>query len=1543
MKPVTRFISIALLLGVLIAVCSPANAGAYIYSGKRKKVNCGIVVLSPTGSSSVPQNETDLEASSKLFIILDAIDEMKPPGWTLENPLAQSVDANNMPIDKSNPLYWMVNLAAVHSLSNMDILYLPASGTVSLTEDEREKLRRFVDGGGVLWVDNSSSTSPLKFSDTSPFFIYEVGFATNTSCADAPVSIHHPLVSMPYVLDDASIANLGILAGGGTPCYYQRANIIGTTRVPTSFDVLYDVINSNSFGLTPRASVVANAYGSGRVVATANAIGKAICSLYAPMNLPSLKFAYNVLAYASSWTNLRKDPRHSGSSIDTVGGSRLIEKWSLLAGAPTPDVETAAVMYKNVVFYTIGDTVYALEQNGDTNNGYWKTGPNGEVVIWKWSEGNGSAPGGKLSSPTLVTMPDPNNNCSPIEAVLVMSESGTVYALDAFPPGPAPGLIGSTPGIITQFNTSNSSGKSSKPCPPICINGWIYAVGGDGRLYAYNPCLEKYLNGNPSTDVVSHWTVPDPQAVASYTVTPRCGPAFGYMKNATSGAVVGMVYWYGSPNTAIPGLVMDRNDHIYGVPVTVSNDRVNPMSRGTGGLETIVRVTYSAAKLLAPDSTDEKSAIRIVLADGIHTMATTGVYMNQGAGGAQQNGTIRITTSAQIPTDARIYASYSLAYLPSVVPSYLSLEIEPKYAGSSSGATSQPNPTLIKGSPALGPDNLIYINGYRDPSGSAANAGGSILAYVNNGTPTSNTLKWHYFLHSGADSSNSGYFSGMNYNIPAVVVDKQEDPTSKQRALIPMKNPQPSPSPAISNGKLFVTVSGDQGGPQGALLCLKANPEFVIRITQSAGYTADGRSNRQPKQLINSTTGRQMNVKLWQPNLIVQPDNVLPLMSARPIPSDMIDYQRGTITFTDFTRIKLQDIMQVMTNTFSPSLPVSVFLDNVEVPIDWTTWGPSARDWNWMNPGVQQDQPTSDSVDLSGWNNLLWYYIVPPIDGKPCTGVHSPPVVIGDTVYFTTDDGYLIALNTETGENQADETSQTALWTQKITTNTTSTLNANTIVSISGSNGVLLAPGPDGLHAFNNQPTLVADNNRIIEVDGAGEISWSLDAIAWPAVTPKNGDPRMPYKSGPINKPSKVRYTGTGEMLLVNSGADQVCRIDKSGRVRIDGVGVGNNGNYIRWIYDKFVDPKHLLRSGQPLQIQAPTDALLWQEVEPLSGTNNTPAATVHCLIADSGNHRIVDLVYRLVGGLLTKYDGTSIAGDDPDYHDATSGFVLPELNWVSKTDSTNEQYTYNCLQLVLSQRSGHFCQDIWASCPNYSATGSAVGSQVNLPPDVAGSAPSGVAGLGGAIFALAYRWRDTGTPQTGPGQWQYTFPTGAPETGTIVARCDRIRYNGQVIPMACPRFFQVVDFPEGRSMLICDNYGVYQADIQADPNTPPVVANNHIWDQQYRALARLQIPNSSTMAPLQNVPLLASSVQLLPNKRWLIANSYAGTDPQFNNKFNGEVFEYDFSALGSGLSPITWYSPKLQVTGSNGPNLFWKQVMDNSYIPEQPRSALRQ
>ena len=55
------------------------------------------------------------------------------------------------------------------------MLLLPGQGGMSLGREHREKLRKFVDGGGVLWIDNQGVGADVgQFALGFEFFIKDL-------------------------------------------------------------------------------------------------------------------------------------------------------------------------------------------------------------------------------------------------------------------------------------------------------------------------------------------------------------------------------------------------------------------------------------------------------------------------------------------------------------------------------------------------------------------------------------------------------------------------------------------------------------------------------------------------------------------------------------------------------------------------------------------------------------------------------------------------------------------------------------------------------------------------------------------------------------------------------------------------------------------------------------------------------------------------------------------------------------------------------------------------------------------------------------------------------------------------------------------------------------------------------------------------------------------------------------------------------------------------------------------------------------------------
>lgn len=420
-------------------------------------------------------------------------------------------------------------------------------------------------------------------------------------------------------------------------------------------------------------------------------------------------------------------------------------------------------------------------------------------------------------------------------------------------------------------------------------------------------------------------------------------------------------------------------------------------------------------------------------------------------------------------------------------------------------------------------------------------------------------------------------------------------------------------------------------------------------------------------------------------------------------------------------------------------------------------------------------------------------------------------MVLGDKVYFLTNDGLLASINAENGLTQAErlEPTDTSNVQPMLNIPNFGTLNISDRVNnyLSASNGVILAPGPNGLFAASNLPTLVADGTRVVEIDGAGELKWSMDKITMAVSIPQVSGDTPPRTSIPVNKPARAKYTPKGDILLVNTGSNQVFIVDKTGTVGMQSV----NGGYIRWMFDKFTDPYTILKSGQINTISSPTDAEFWTEIE-------GGEFVYHCMVVDGGNHRVLDLVYRVD----TATNQCLNTGVDPD-----TGFILPELRWATRSD---KRYTIESVQKVFKDDLANI-QDVWIACSAVQTMNGMTDPEISQ----------------GAVIPVSYRER------TGPDTWNYVVPnSGLVEANTPVAT-----------GLVGLRYARTYGPPSNRYMFICDKYGVSKLNIAANGD---LTLAGQLKDDDYRA-----------RTGYADIPLVATSVQEVSLGNWMIVNSFVG------------------------------------------------------------------
>jgi len=1516
-----RRTAITIITAVLAAVVlgEAAYSGGQTYVDKRRVIRAGVLrLIGESGGDVAP-------AAPYIFYILGMRDDLKPHGWTFVNPLASGSEAY-----KNTAGYWMVSLrqTTLENLAKFDILYMSAKERVMFPMKERDKLRRFVDGGGCLWVDNGGGGGTGMTFSTNPayaFFLPGVGFTGPSAALDPPPAVAarlHPLVTNPFWLSPQEIASLDLPSGGKlytiNPGF--SASWGGTLPGPT---ILPPVVVAKGATDEILPTVAAIEYGSGRIVFTAGFVGGKIEGPVTGWSSPAdlnpqnsnlflasqanLRFAYNVVSWAASYTTLRKEYRRTGVSLESIGAP-LVNKWKLPGAAPPSGgagaPEISPVIYKNVIFYSAGGTLFALDaspendldMDGNPDDG--EPDPNfpQQDIIW-------AAPiGATISSPVVATMLDPTSDeLKPKDFVLVTCVGDPlVRVFEAFPQDEKGRLSGTAKDRrdLWQQPSATVVGGGGRVLPPVVQNGWIYAVS-NGYIYGHSPVLAA-ASGQVSGDIPeASWACPlgvpgtgDPPSAAEV----KSGPVFGFIRNQTNGAIAQMLCVVGRPPapTGGGGLVL-QNDCIYTLPVFVSSDLLTPdnpsMLNVPGGTTAAVpyRTTY-ATGLARVSSYPEPQAWGINPDGGVVDVnltinaATPGIVTIQAANAARPLG-----------PSTRVYMTYALDYSLTITGYFVpSLEIPPKMAAISPRG----NPISLEieaaSTPALGPNDAFYV-GVIWNTGGAGGSGGTAKSAVDaitfDGNRGAARLKWSWVAHGGGrvpdPSSAVGGASAGQITIPDI------DPATGVPTpgglgiwgvcaksvtggqIYPVRNLEVRCTPAVTNDRVFVTATttdpGSRGLSRGYLLCLKSDPTFTIRLN---------------RPLRDQTSPGGYLVQLWQPDLLFDPLACPdpPITQAPAVPADMIDYDTGTITITDFTRIRLRGSslgMGAATNTLTPSLPVWVFVNRQPVPLS--------------------------EVDLSSWDNLLWSLALPKHGRAPCSGVSSSPVVLGDYVYFTCDDGYMYAVAVDAvGHNKMLDPSKedSGTWmpmSDRIDLDRNIDVSHNTgKVSVAGAGGVLAVPCKTGLYVFNNPLTLVTDNHRVLEIGGDGKVSWACDAVYEPkevtgAVT-TSAFALVGLDRRSLEKPTVAQKFGPSDYLVVESGGDRVIRMDRGGQVT--------------WNLSEFTDPKNLLRSGEPKTLKAPSDAKMWTGMERVQGPSKEEDKwfyLIHCLVADTGNFRILDIVDR--------YEATA-QGQIIRPVNQVDGRAVHELNWVSETSYKEKRLMFNCVQLVTGKATNSAGSDmlvnqVWASALNYGLTG--------LPPETP-QAPGG-GHLGGAIVSMRYR------ESTEPFVWTYVM--GEPAS-SLTGQLTTLKDESKSVALSGPTYFRVLDSTIPR-LLICDSSAVYVTREAAGVIERKITADDYA--HMTRGIRQSGATPEQMAVPIPFSPQMA---ELLPGDRLIVVNGYAGRtyEPSLH-KFTGEVFEINLNDRRP--YPIKWYTPEIWDEGGE-----LLQKMPNAPNLDQPTCALR-
>lgn len=526
----------ALILAVLIIFPVLLEAGqiAFDYNTVPRTIRaCQLLI--PDGYTSANPYVLPTLARSNL----------RPAGWTFENPLAPTnVTADifalweapghspglsgagywagrGMPagsallnaVPPEWPQYWEVVLDndTAEQLTQFDLIYIahvdPGGLTVSIISPvQRAGLRQAVENGAVLWVDYAGAavtSFPVpRNAVPAPFAFGALGGSLTDRVAVDP---GHALLSSPFALTAEEIRQVGDWPDG-------PAGPLGAFQVlqPAGNDVpllpVVDVVTNSATGV----AVAAAGYGSGAIVATAGAVGEDIEEWYlvgaqipTPRHQPDLKLAYNIANFARAWkqagggpSNLAVDLAEARPPLDMVW--QFPAPWDVGLPPVGPLVSSPVVSEgRIVVVSTFGGagttpTLYCLDSALSA----------GSYLLYWSNPLGGYTP--RASSPTAATV-------GGLPAVLIsaVDPGGAAGAVSAYD------LVGA---LLWTYVITGYAGSAEviNLSSPVVYKNWVFVIADeyDSSLsadeegtYSRVHCIDLLTGGSGA---ISPWIYPDP-------------------------------------------------------------------------------------------------------------------------------------------------------------------------------------------------------------------------------------------------------------------------------------------------------------------------------------------------------------------------------------------------------------------------------------------------------------------------------------------------------------------------------------------------------------------------------------------------------------------------------------------------------------------------------------------------------------------------------------------------------------------------------------------------------------------------------------------------------------------------------------------------------------------------------------------------------------------------------------------------------------------------------------------------------------------------
>src|SRR5579862_5966355 len=294
------FVAGLFALLALAASQAPAGAAAFNYNTNSQlhTINVGELVMDSSQQASPAPGDYP---GWYTFYILNQRSDIRPPGWTLDNPLAPKVVTSDIitrynaagqyavgqAITQNMAPYWEVNIThvTIDSLKPFNILAIHTHYLIDLNQSERLLLRQYIDQGGTLLVEDCGG-API-----GPAFLFNVQFHNGGVNGFAQIpnpTQRHPIITTPYFLSQDDLNGLGDKQVGG---YFMTARVGANPNQTQPDSAIFTTVVGNSKNNdangNPLPYIAAGDYGSGHVIMSSGDIFDAINNPVDP-NQPGL-------------------------------------------------------------------------------------------------------------------------------------------------------------------------------------------------------------------------------------------------------------------------------------------------------------------------------------------------------------------------------------------------------------------------------------------------------------------------------------------------------------------------------------------------------------------------------------------------------------------------------------------------------------------------------------------------------------------------------------------------------------------------------------------------------------------------------------------------------------------------------------------------------------------------------------------------------------------------------------------------------------------------------------------------------------------------------------------------------------------------------------------------------------------------------------------------------------------------------------------------------------------------------------------------------